>query len=84
MKLAVVGSGIAGMGAAWLLRRKYDVTVYEKNDYIGGHSRTIQVNYDNKPISVDTGFIVFNHKNYPNLTQLFKHLGVAVEKSDMS
>lgn len=80
MNIAIIGSGIAGLGAAFLLDPHHAVTVYEKNAYIGGHSRTLQVG----DVAVDTGFIVFNPRNYPNLLALFKQLGVATEKSDMS
>lgn len=80
MKIAIVGSGISGLGAAYLLHRQHDVTVYEKNPVIGGHSRTLKVG----GTPVDTGFIVFNYRNYPLLTGLFKHLDVPVQKSDMS
>jgi uncharacterized protein len=80
MKIAIIGSGISGLGAAFLLDKQHDVTVYEKNDYVGGHSRTLDVN----GTPVDTGFIVFNHRNYPNLVGLFNQLGVVTEKSDMS
>jgi len=81
MKIAVVGTGIAGLSAAWLLRRHAEVTVYEQNPYAGGHSHTFQV--PGGP-AVDTGFIVFNERNYPHLTALFRHLGVASQESEMS
>lgn len=85
MKVVIIGSGISGLGAAYLLNEAgHDVRIYEKNNYIGGHSRTIEVNIGGKKIPVDTGFIVFNYRNYPNLTGMFKHLNVVVEKSDMS
>ncbi len=85
MKIAIIGSGISGLGAAYLLNEAgHDITVYEKNHYIGGHSRTMEVAMGGKNIPVDTGFIVFNYRNYPELTSMFKHLSVAVEKSDMS
>lgn len=84
MKIAVVGSGISGLGAAYLLDPYHDITVYEKNAYIGGHSRTAMAKTPEGDIPVDTGFIVFNHKNYPHLTALFKQLGVPTAKSDMS
>lgn len=84
MKIAVIGAGISGLAAAWLLHPHHDVTVFEKNDYIGGHSRTIEVNTSGGTVPVDTGFIVFNNWNYPNLLGLFNHLGVSYEKSDMS
>lgn len=80
MKIAIIGAGISGLGAAYLLAPHHDITLYEKNDYIGGHSRTIDVGAQ----PVDTGFIVFNNWNYPNLLGLFKELDVPFEKSDMS
>lgn len=84
MKIAVIGSGISGLGAAYILSQQHEITLYEKNDYIGGHSRTIEVQSDGKKVPVDTGFIVFNERNYPHLTALFKHLEVPVVKSSMS
>jgi predicted NAD/FAD-binding protein len=84
MKIAIIGTGISGLGAAYLLNRAHDITVYEKNDYIGGHSRTIHIPVDGKTIPVDTGFIVYNERNYPLLVSLFKALQVPVIKSDMS
>lgn len=83
-KIAVIGTGIAGLSAAYLLNRNYDVTVYEKEGRLGGHSRTVDVRHGDRTIAVDTGFIVFNEQNYPNLTALFRHLDVPVKKSDMS
>ena len=84
MKIAIIGTGISGLGAAYLLAPHNDVTVYEKNDYLGGHSRTINVSLGGIETPVDTGFIVFNDWNYPNLLGLFKHLNVPYQKSDMS
>ncbi len=84
MKTAIIGTGIAGLGAAYLLNPRHDITVYEKNDRCGGHSRTIDITAAGRNISVDTGFIVFNYRNYPHLTRLFERLGVPVQKSDMS
>jgi predicted NAD/FAD-binding protein len=83
-KIAVIGTGIAGLSAAYMLDTRHEITVYEKEARLGGHSRTITVNYDGLPIPVDTGFIVFNKRNYPNLTALFGLLGVAIKDSDMS
>ncbi len=83
-KIAIIGTGIAGLSAAYLLDRHHDITVYEKESRIGGHSRTVSVRHGDRTIPVDTGFIVFNERNYPNLTALFRRLGVAVQKSDMS
>ena len=82
--IAVIGSGIAGMSAAWLLSQNHDVTVYEKNDRLGGHSNTVTVKTSLGDTPVDTGFIVFNDATYPNLIALFEHLGVATKVSDMS
>jgi predicted NAD/FAD-binding protein len=83
-KIAIVGTGISGLGAARLLNPDHEITVYEKASRIGGHSRTVTVDYDGAAIPVDTGFIVFNRPNYPNLTGLFAHLGVSVHESDMT
>jgi predicted NAD/FAD-binding protein len=83
-KLAIVGTGISGLGSAYLLNPDHQITVYEKAPRIGGHSRTVTVNYDGRAIAVDTGFIVFNRPNYPNLSGLFAHLGVPTHASDMS
>ena len=82
--IAVIGSGIAGMSAAWLLSQRHDVTVFEKNARLGGHSNTVTVETDLGPTPVDTGFIVFNDATYPNLIALFEHLGVQTQASDMS
>lgn len=84
LNIAVVGSGIAGLSAAWLLSKGHQVTVFEKDDRLGGHSNTVDVQLPDGNISVDTGFIVFNPKNYPNLVALFEHLGVPTIKTDMS
>lgn len=84
MNIAIIGSGIAGLGAAYLLKNHHLVTLYEKNDYIGGHSRTVTIDMDQQSIPVDTGFIVFNYRNYPHLTGLFEQLNVPIAKSDMS
>lgn len=82
--IAVIGSGIAGLSAAYLLQEKHTVTLYEKEPRLGGHSRTITVTHGDRIIPVDTGFIVFNERNYPNLTALFARLGVRVKNSDMT
>ena len=84
MKIAIIGSGISGLSAAWLLNDLHGITVFEKAPRLGGHSNTVDVDYDGVRIPVDTGFIVYNELNYPNLTALFRHLNVATEKSDMS
>lgn len=84
MKIAIIGTGISGLGAAYLLAPEHDITVYERNAYVGGHSRTIVINDGQKDIPVDTGFIVFNNWNYPNLLGLFKTLNVPYVNSNMS
>jgi uncharacterized protein len=84
MRIAVVGSGIAGNAAAWTLSQRYHVTVYERELRPGGHSHTVTVDYDGEAIAVDTGFIVYNELNYPEFTQLLAHLRVDTVASDMS
>lgn len=82
--IAIIGSGISGLGCAYLLHPSYDITVYEKNGTPGGHSRTVDVDTPEGLVPVDTGFIVFNRRNYPLLSALFDHLKVPIAKSDMS
>ena len=84
MKIAVVGSGISGISAAYYLSKKHHVDLFEREDYFGGHSYTIDVLINEKKVSVDIGFIVFNQKTYPNLINFFKENEIAIEKSDMS
>lgn len=84
LNIAVIGSGIAGMSAAWLLNQRHNITMFEKNGRLGGHSNTVFVDTDLGPTPVDTGFIVFNDVTYPNLTALFEHLDVETKPSDMS
>jgi len=84
LDIAVVGTGIAGLSAAWLLSCRHRVTVYEQNDAAGGHSNTATVTVGDSEVNVDTGFIVYNPVNYPNLVALFEHLNVPTRKSDMS
>lgn len=83
-RIAIVGSGIAGLTSAWLLRDKYDVTLYEENDYLGGHTQTTDVEVSGKSWPVNTGFIVYNDWTYPNFIRLMELLGVKSEESDMS
>lgn len=83
-RIAVIGSGIAGMSAAWLLSQRHDVTLYERDGRLGGHSNTVTVNTSEGATPIDTGFIVFNDITYPNLIALFDHLGVESRRSDMS
>lgn len=84
MRVAVIGTGIAGNAAAWTLSQRYPVTVYDRETRPGGHSHTVSIDYDGTPIAVDTGFIVYNELNYPGLTALFDHLGVETVESCMS
>ena len=83
-RIAIIGSGISGLGAAWALRHSADVTVFEKSDRPGGHACTHAFDYDGHATTVDLGFIVYNGLNYPNLTGLFDALGVETQSSDMS
>src|SRR5579875_64468 len=84
MRIAVIGSGIAGLASAWLLSRKHAVTLYEANDYLGGHTHTHPIELDGREYAIDTGFIVFNPQHYPLLTRLFAELGVASKRTTMS
>jgi len=84
LKVAVIGSGISGLSCAWLLQDRHDVTVYEADARIGGHSHTVEAAGAAESVPVDTGFIVYNEANYPNLTALFRHLGVATQHAEMS
>ena len=84
MKIAVVGSGISGLSAAYYLSKKHQVDLFEKEDHFGGHSHTIDLSLGSKKISVDIGFIVFNFKTYPNLIEFFNENKIKIEKSDMS
>lgn len=83
-RIAVVGAGISGLSAAWLLAKRYEVVLYERDDRLGGHSNTVYVDGAAGPVPVDTGFIVYNELTYPNLTALFDHLGVRTKASEMS
>lgn len=85
LNVAVVGTGISGMSAAWLLSQGHHVTVYAADKRVGGHSNTVTADLDTgESIPVDTGFIVYNEMNYPNLTAMFDHLGIDTADSDMS
>lgn len=83
-RIAIVGTGISGLSAAWLLNRHHDITVFEKNNRLGGHSNTVDMVLDGTTVPVDTGSIVYNEHNYPNLTRLFEQLGVPTTNSCMS
>ncbi len=84
MRIAIIGSGIAGLASAWWLDGEHDVTLFEANDYLGGHTHTHDVQVDGVRMAVDTGFIVFNPEHYPLLTALFDELGVASQPTTMS
>ncbi len=84
MKIAVIGSGISGLSAAYYLSKSHKVDLFEKQDHFGGHAYTLEVDLQNKIIPVDIGFIVFNYETYPNLTNFFQENKIKIEKSDMS
>ncbi len=85
MRVAIVGSGIAGLGCAWLLRQQgHEVSLFEANDYLGGHTHTVDVELDGIVAPVDTGFLVYNDRTYPKLIALFDELGIASAPSTMS
>src|SRR5210317_1607303 len=84
LNIAVIGSGISGLSAAWLLSKRHNVSLFEKDDRLGGHSNTVEVNTPEGAVPVDTGFIVFNPVNYPNLVEFFKHLNVDTTDTDMT
>ncbi len=82
--IAIIGTGIAGMGCAHLLHQKYDITLFEELDYVGGHTNTVSVSEGEKTVFIDTGFMVFNYQTYPNLCALFADIEAPVKKTDMS
>ncbi|KAB2703074.1 MULTISPECIES: NAD(P)/FAD-dependent oxidoreductase [Brucella] len=84
LSIAIIGSGISGLSAAWLLSQRHDVTLFEASDRIGGHSNTVEFESSHGPVAVDTGFIVYNEVTYPNLTALFRALEVPTAASNMS
>jgi len=84
MRIAIVGSGISGMTAAWLLHERHEITVFEAGDYVGGHTHTIDVQLDGERHAIDSGFIVFNDRTYPNFIRLMERLGVASQPAPMS
>jgi predicted NAD/FAD-binding protein len=84
MQVAVIGSGISGLATAWLLSRQHRVTLFEAEQRLGGHTHTVDLTLDGQTFAVDTGFLVFNHRTYPQLTQLFRQLGVETVASEMS
>lgn len=84
LNIAIIGSGISGLSAAWLLNKQHRVTLFEKDDRLGGHANTVDVTTSDSALAVDTGFIVYNPVNYPNLVRFFEELGVATTETDMS
>jgi predicted NAD/FAD-binding protein len=84
MKIAVIGGGIAGLGAAWALSRQHSVSLYEADRRPGGHANTVDVNIEGRAIAVDTGFIVYNERNYPSFSRLLAQLGIRGRPSTMS
>jgi predicted NAD/FAD-binding protein len=83
-RLAIIGAGVAGLGCAHFLHSRYDLTLFEQNDYPGGHTNTITVDEQGRPIPIDTGFMVYNEVTYPNLTRLFRELDVKTKPTSMS
>ncbi len=83
-RIAIIGTGISGLTCAYLLNRQHDITVFEANDYIGGHTATKDVSVNNKDYAIDTGFIVFNDWTYPNFIKLMTRLGVDYQETEMS
>ncbi|MEP4300904.1 MAG: FAD-dependent oxidoreductase, partial [Paraglaciecola sp.] len=82
--IAIIGSGISGLTTAYLLNQKHKVSVFEKNDYIGGHTATVDIKIKQKEYSIDTGFIVFNNKTYPRFLKLLSQLKLAPQETEMS
>jgi predicted NAD/FAD-binding protein len=84
MKIAIIGSGISGLTAAHYLRQQHDVTLFEANDYIGGHTNTVEFELEGRDYAIDTGFIVFNDRTYPNFCRLLDELGVSSKPTSMT
>jgi predicted NAD/FAD-binding protein len=83
-KIAIIGSGISSLICGYKLQASHEITVFEANDYIGGHTRTVRVENDGETVDVDTGFIVFNDRTYPNFIRIMEELGVAYQPTEMS
>lgn len=84
MKIAIIGSGISGLTCGYYLHRYHDITLFEANDYIGGHTATVDVELAGKPYAVDTGFIVYNDRTYPNFIKMMDEIGVQGKPTQMS
>lgn len=84
MRIAIVGSGISGLVTAYLLHQEHEITLFEANDYIGGHTHTVDVNWQGEQHAIDTGFIVCNDRTYPNFLKLLSHLQVPIQPTSMS
>ncbi|EPZ50128.1 NAD(P)-binding Rossmann-like domain protein [Bacteriovorax sp. BAL6_X] len=84
MRIAIIGSGISGLTCAYKLSNKHDITLFEANDYLGGHTHTHEIEYDDQELKIDTGFIVFNKKTYPHFLSLINELGVEYKSTAMS
>ncbi len=82
--VAIIGTGIAGLGCGYLLASRFDVTLFDRNDYAGGHTNTVTIDEEGTPVPIDTGFMVFNEVTYPNLTRLFQQLEVGIKPAPMS
>lgn len=83
-KIAIIGSGVSGLSCAHLLHKQYDITIFEKNNYIGGHTATVDVDVNGKNYAIDTGFIVFNDRTYPYFEKLLKRIGIERKPTEMS
>ena len=84
MNIAIVGTGVSGLVCAHILSRSHDITLFEADDRPGGHAHTVRVDLPDGSFDVDTGFLVYNERNYPGLIKLFADLGVPTKASDMS
>lgn len=83
-RIAIIGSGISGQTCGYLLSQKHHVTLFEANDYLGGHTATVDIDLDGEQLSIDTGFIVFNDRTYPNFIQMMKQIGIRAKATEMS
>jgi len=83
-RIAIIGSGISGLTAAYLLHQDHEITLFEASDYAGGHAHTVEVEQEGETYAVDTGFIVYNERNYPNFVNILDRLGVATQPTSMS